>query len=91
MKYTILVMHPDYVGGEWPFDQSLHHVEAEDPRAAIRAVQARLASDLAFVEGPLQADDFAPLLVLEGWHAHVGPDPLGLWDQIDPREVYGVE
>jgi hypothetical protein len=91
MKFTILVMHPDYVGGEWPFDQSLHHVEAESPEEAIRKVQARLAADLAFVEGHAEADDFAVLLVLEGWHAHVGPDPLGLWDGIDPSEVYGVE
>jgi hypothetical protein len=75
--FTVLLVYPDYLGENWPYDTYLAHVEADAEAAAITAAQALAQNDQGadfdgepIVQTPA---DFAPLLVVAGHHDDLTP------------------
>lgn len=66
MKYTVLLLLPDYMAEDFGTDTYLAWVEARGPTSAVRAAQDQ-ASDQHQKEGAeCRAADYQPLLVAEG-------------------------
>lgn len=75
MKYTVLLLRPDYQADEFGKDTYLAHAEAEDVTWAERYAQneAMFADHPTASIGTLEMDgiypaDYAVLLVVEGHH-----------------------
>jgi hypothetical protein len=65
MPYSVLLLYPDYLNDSG-VETFYAFVEASDPIAAVAAAQHEAA--VAQPEGNFDAPDFAPLLVIEGYH-----------------------
>jgi hypothetical protein len=63
MKYTVLLLYPDYVADTFGHETYLAHVEAEDTKEAIDLAQQEIANTIH-----AERQDFYPLLVVYGWH-----------------------
>ena len=64
--YSVLLLFPDYLNDSGTSTYYMF-VNAPDPLAAVMAAQAEAAAGPG--RGPDDAEDFAPLLVLQGHHA----------------------
>lgn len=67
MKYTVLLLRPDYIADAFGQDTYLAHVEAVDPEEAVEVAQ-REASDADSDKGFEDLDDYYPLITLIGHH-----------------------
>lgn len=70
--YSVLLLYPDYLADDFGHDTYYAHVMASDPASAVReAQQEAMAANTGPDDEPDadNADDFHPLLVLEGHHA----------------------
>lgn len=74
MKYTVLILRPDYVADNYGQDTFLSHVdepsvEAAEHAARVEALTAdQLPSERDAEDLPESFDDYYVLLVVEGWH-----------------------
>lgn len=71
-KYTVLLQRPDYIAAPYGLDTYMTHVTAGTPAGAQLVAQQEVAA-LDACEGDaddaaIPAEDYAVLLVLEGWH-----------------------
>ena len=71
MKYTVLLLYPDYLAHNYGEDTYAEHVEAIDPQAAVEAAQS--SASALFGDDNTDADDFTPLLVVAGHHDDLTP------------------
>lgn len=75
MKFSVLLLIPDYAADNFGQDVDLNHVEADNAQQAVLVAQAfaftHLGAGAAFDES--EREDFHPLLVLHGWHDDVKP------------------
>lgn len=71
MKFSVLLLLPDYIASNFGQDTKLMWVEAESPSLAAYIAQHETA--LAEEQSAAEAEDFHPLLVLHGWHDDVKP------------------
>jgi len=71
MKYTVLLMRPDYVADRFGEDTYLAFVTARSPTLAIKAARLEVlrADDIAAVN----REDYHPLFTLNGWHNDITP------------------
>ena len=68
-QYSALLLAPDYVGGGQYGENTFYcHVTASDVDGAIR--RAQVFASAAYSDNAA-ADDFLPLLVVEGWHENL--------------------
>lgn len=64
MKFTVLLMRPDYVADGFGSDTYLAHIRAETPKAAIELAQQKVAK-LDDIDS-VQTVDYYPLITLTG-------------------------
>lgn len=71
MKFSVLLLIPDYAADNFGQDVDLNHVEADNAQQAVLVAQA-FACD-TYDQPAQDSVDFHPLLVLHGWHDDVKP------------------
>lgn len=75
--YTVLLLRPDYLADEFGVETLLFREEANTPGGAVVSAQERACEFDA--DGPeddsINPDDYHPLLVIEGHHEDVTPEP----------------
>lgn len=71
MKFSVLLLYPDYLAEDYGQDTKWMWIEAEDEFDATNIAQLELAKTESQLEDT--ALDFHPLLVLHGWHDDVKP------------------
>lgn len=69
MKYSVLLLYPDYLADNFGQETYFEHVEQPTIADAIKSAQEFVANEF----DNAQPDDFHPLLVLHGWHDDVKP------------------
>ena len=71
MKYTVLLLRPDYVADGFGTDTYLAQVEENTVVAAVLSAQMEVAKldDL-----DLKIADYHPLITLAGWHDDLTPE-----------------
>jgi len=71
MKYTVLLLRPDYVADGFGQDTYLAHVTARSPKGAIASARKQVwkADDIDDVT----SEDYYPLITLEGCHDDLTP------------------
>ena len=75
MKYTVILLRPDYMAGNFGQDTYMDHVEAPDAISAVQeartgAINADYGDD-AYEALP---GDYFVLAVFAGWHDEVNPE-----------------
>lgn len=70
MKFSVLLLYPDYVADDFGSDTFFTHVEQPTIADAIKSAQEDAASQVE-QEPPSDPNDWFPLLVLYGWHDDV--------------------
>jgi len=73
MKYTVLLLYPDYMTEDYGQETYLAWVDASDPNDAVKKAQARVAYENDATDS---RDDFFVLLVAEGHITDVRGEPL---------------
>lgn len=71
MKYSVLLLRPDYAANPYGTDTYLAHVEGHDAAAAVRVAQAEMVSVDDANGNP---GDYHPLVTIEGWHDDLTPE-----------------
>jgi len=67
-KYTVILLRPDYIAGDYGRDTFMHHVEAKSPISAVaKARQSAIDIDL-------EANDYFVIAVLAGHHDDLNPE-----------------
>ena len=75
-EYTVLLLCPDYVAYEFGKGTYLTWADAESPELAIAKAQKMAWEDNTDGEDDiLVPDDFHPLLLVEGHHRDLTPEP----------------
>lgn len=76
MKYTVILMRPDYATDNYGTDTFMTHVEAVDPRTALSEARA-LVIDADFGEDAAEVEpaDYACIALIEGEHKDLNPEP----------------
>ncbi|MCK9382926.1 MAG: hypothetical protein M0P95_17925 [Sulfuritalea sp.] len=69
MKYTVLLLLPDYAADNYGQDTCLSHVDARTVEDAVIRAQDEASNN----GHTAAADDFHPLLVLRGHHDDIKP------------------
>ena len=77
MKFTVLLLYPDYIADTFGHDTYLAHVEAATETDAVLAAQTEADASLAKSEntpGPeMDIVHFHVLAVFYGWHDDMNP------------------
>ena len=73
MKFSVLLLIPDYAADNFGQDTVFDHFEAVDAAQAVRAAQAWTYSGIGNAFPESAPEDFHCLLVLYGWHDDVSP------------------
>jgi hypothetical protein len=71
MKFTVLLLRPDYGTGDYGHDTWASHVEADTPGGAVVSAQEE-AAQADDCDSP---DDYYPLFVAEGHLQDLTPEP----------------
>jgi len=70
-KYSVLLLYPDYLAGNYGEDTYYAHVEAPDVKSAQLSAQKEVVRenmiDIEY-DGDMRPEHFAVLLVVEGHH-----------------------
>lgn len=70
MKFSVLLLYPDYIADDFGSETWWGFFDCESPVDAIHEAQATLAEAHKEHE-QCEPDDFYPLLVIHGWHDDV--------------------
>ncbi len=72
MKFSVLLLYPDYLAETFGHDTYYAQVTGADVPAAIHAAQAQAVDGQ---QGECDPADFFPLLVVDGWHTDLAVQP----------------
>lgn len=69
--YTVILLYPDYVASDWPYEAYTEQVYAPNKDAAIEVARAMGSAACSEIQDP---DDFAVLAVIFGHHTLEGEE-----------------